>query len=134
MGLITYGANALLDSFLGDDHGTLIPSTVYVALYTTAPNTAGTGGIECSGGDYARVAVGNSDTNWLAASSGSKSNAAAITFPTASDSWGTVTHFGLCTAATLGNILYVGALTSPITVNIGATPYFEIGALVITAE
>lgn len=134
MGLITYGANAVLDAMLGTNHSSVFPNTVYISLYTTPPNTAGTGGVEVSGTGYERVAVVNDNTKWLAASGGQKSNAAAITFPEATASWGTVTHFGICTAATSGNIIYVGELSLSVTVNIGATPFFEIGSLVITAE
>ncbi|MDP9488130.1 MAG: hypothetical protein M3Q49_20465, partial [Actinomycetota bacterium] len=57
--------------------------TVYVALYTTAPDDAGAGGTEVSGGAYARVAVTNNATNWPAAVGGAKSNGVAITFPQA---------------------------------------------------
>ena len=69
-----------------------VPTTLYLALYTTAPTSAG-GGVEVSGGSYARVAITNNSTNWPASSGGgpgTKANGAAFTFPTASAAWGTI--------------------------------------------
>lgn len=135
MGLVTYGKNRILDSFLGDNKGTLFPATLYVALFTTAPNVSGTGGVEPTGNGYARVAVANTTAKWGNANLGSKSNADAITFPTCTTaSWGTITHWGFFDAATSGNVIYFAALTSPLLVTVGATPYFSAGGLVISAE
>jgi hypothetical protein len=98
--------NKLLDHMLGKTAYTM--PTVYVGLYTAAPTDAG-GGTEVSG-------------------------AAAVTFPTASASWGTVTHFGLFDAASAGNMLRWGALTTSKTVGNGDTPSFGIGTLVLTED
>jgi len=70
----------------------------YVALYTVAPTDAG-GGTEVSGGAYARQLAGLS-----VASGGLSSNAADITFPTATADWGTVVAVALFDAATVGNM------------------------------
>lgn len=89
--------------------------TAYVALFTTAPtDDTGTGAIEPPGGGYARVATtaGTSGT-WGAASTttdpttitNNGTGGAAITFPTATASWGNVVAFGLYDAATGGNLL-----------------------------
>jgi hypothetical protein len=121
--------NKLLDHMLGKTAYTM--PTVYVGLYTAAPTDAG-GGTEVSGGAYARVAT--TGATWNAASAGSSSNAAAVTFPTASASWGTVTHFGLFDAASAGNMLRWGALTTSKTVGNGDTPSFGIGTLVLTED
>ena len=82
------------------------PSGTYVALFTATPNDAG-GGTEVSGGSYARTAV-----TFSAASGGATSNSATVTFPTASASWGTVTHIGIFDASTGGNLLWHGALAA----------------------
>jgi hypothetical protein len=121
--------NKLLDHMLGKTSYTM--PTVYVGLYTAAPTDAG-GGTEVSGGAYARVAT--SGATWNAASAGSSSNAAAVTFPTATASWGTITHFGLFDASTTGNMLRWGALTTSKTVGNGDTPSFGIGTLVLTED
>ena len=110
------------------------PSALWIGLYTAAPTDAG-GGTEVTGGSYARVQRDPLDANWTAASStdGLTDNAAAITFPTPSANWGTITHFGIFDASTTGNLLIWGALTTSKTVNNGdPAPSFAIGALDIT--
>lgn len=82
--------------------------TAYVALFTTAPtDDTGAGAVEVSGGSYARVAT--SSSTWNAASTGTDpttiTNAAAISFPTATANWGTVVAAALYDAATAGNLL-----------------------------
>ncbi len=103
--------------------------TVYVALYTTAPDDAGVGGTEVSGGAYARVAVTNNATNWPAASGGAKSNGVAVTFPQATAAWGTVIAFAIWDAATGGNMLVSAALSASKAVQTGDTPVFGVGDL-----
>lgn len=126
-----YLENKVLDLVLGGNSFTP-PSTVYVALYTAAPNDAG-GGTEVSGSGYVRKDVANNSTNWPNASNGTKSNGVAIEFATASGGdWGTVTHFALFDAASAGNMLYYGALTSSKTVNNGDQARFATGALTVT--
>jgi hypothetical protein len=124
---------AALNGALGGSDFTQ-PGTVYLALYTVAPTSAG-GGTEVSGGSYARVAVVNNSTNWPAATGGgpaSKSNGAAFTFPTATAAWGTIVAWGLFDAASAGNGLYWGTLTNSRAVNTSDTPSFAIGTLTIT--
>jgi hypothetical protein len=96
------------------------PGTVYVALYTAAPSDSG-GGTEVSGGAYARQAITSNTTNWSApGTGGTSSNNNAITFPTATASWGTITHIGILDASSGGNLLMHAALTGgSVTVNSG---------------
>jgi hypothetical protein len=131
-----YLENAILDHVLGGGDFTR-PATVYVALFTDS-NTqtqrdAGTV-TEVAGSAYARVAVTNNATNWPAASGGSKSNGTAITFPTPTGSWGTVTAFGLYDASTAGNLLYHGDLTASQAVASGNTVSFAVAALVVSED
>lgn len=88
------------------------PSTVYLALFTSDPTDAGSG-TECSGTNYARQSVAFSRTNAVA------SNSSAIEFPTAGNSWGTITHFGVLDASSSGNLLYHGALTASKSITTG---------------
>lgn len=127
-----YLENAILDHILGGPDFTR-PATVYVSLHTADPTDAGTG-TEVSGNGYARVAVTNNATNWPAASSGAKSNGTTITFPTATGSWGTVSHFGIWDAATNGNLLYHGALNASKAIADGDTASFGVGDLDITED
>jgi len=106
----TYLANKLLDLPVGAVAFTA-PATLYFALYTSAPGVGG-GGTEVTGGSYARASLTNNTTNFPAASSGSKSNATAITWTTASASWGVVTAVGVFDAASAGNLLYFATISS----------------------
>jgi hypothetical protein len=123
----------LLDHVFGNVAYTA-PSTLHVALSTTTPNDNGSNFTEPSGNGYSRVAVANNATNFPAASAGSKSNGTAITFPTATGSWGTVTHFGLYDSASAGNLIGWGALTTSKSIVNGDTAEFAIGALIITLD
>ncbi len=110
------------------------PTVLAVALYTAAPGETG-GGTEVSGGSYARVQRDPLDANLTAASGtdGLTDNAAALTFPTPSANWGTITHCAILDATAAGNFLLYGALTVSKTVNNGdPAPNFPIGALDVT--
>lgn len=107
------------------------PSALYVSLHTADPGEDATGA-EVTGGGYARVQRNPGDSNWSAASAtdGLTDNVADLTFPAPSAAWGTVTHFGVWDAATAGNLLCYGALTTPRTINGGdPAPVFPAGAL-----
>lgn len=117
-------------------------STLYVGLLTAAPSDSG-GGTEVSGNSYARVAVTSSLANWAGTQSagsttassgtgGQTSNNSAITFPTPSGTWGTVTHFGIYDATSGGNLLFWGALTISKTINQSDTVTFPAASLSIT--
>lgn len=124
-----YLENALLDHVTGKTAYT--KPTAYVGLFTAAPSDAG-GGTEVSGGSYARKVTAGAD--WNAASGGSVANANAITFATASGSWGTVTHFGVFDASSGGNLLRWAALTANKTIGSGDVASFAAGALVMTED
>lgn len=112
------------------------PTTVYVALYTTAC-TDSAAGTEVSGGSYARVAITASAVELPGPTSGNGtiSNASPATFPAPSASWGTVTHWGLWDAATAGNALVCASLTTNKTINNGdAAPVFGIGGLTVQID
>lgn len=119
------------------------PATVYVGLWTTAGSlddtaTGSTANeVSTSGTAYARVSKTNDTTNWPVAtgsSTGIKRNGTAITWPTATANWGTVTQFALCTASTSGQILFWGDLTSAKAISTGDTASFSANALTITED
>lgn len=104
------------------------PATVYVRLYTAVTDAEAGTGTEVSGGAYAGTAV-----TFGAGANGVYTNSAAVTFPTATASWGTVTHFAIADAASAGNLLSViKALTTSRTVASGDTLSFAIGAISFT--
>lgn len=123
-----YLENEILDHITGK--GAYTSPTVYIAVSTADPTDDGSGIAEPSGNGYARVAT--SAATWNAASSGATSNAAAISFPTATGAWGTITHFALYDAATDGNILAHGDLDTPQAISNNQVLRFAAGELNIT--
>jgi hypothetical protein len=108
-------------------HGTaLTQPTLYVALFTDDPTDADTG-TEATSGSYARKA----HTAWTKAS-GVASNTTAVTFPVATGTWGTITHFGIYDAASGGNLLFHGALDESKTITNGETFQFDATYLSVT--
>jgi len=122
-----YLENKIIDHMLRNQAYTP-PSTVYVALFTSATDDTG-GGTEVSGGSYARQAVTLS-----AASGGASSNTANITFPQATAAWGTITHVALMDALTGGNMLMHSPLDESKTVNNGDTFKINAGDLDVTVD
>lgn len=122
----------LLDHVFGNAAYTA-PGTLHIALFTATPSDTG-GGTEVTGGSYARVAVTNNSTNFPAASGGAKSNGTAVTFPTATASWGTVVAFGIFDAGSGGNLLAWATLTTSKTISSGDTASFPIGDIDITLD
>jgi hypothetical protein len=101
------------------------PTAWYVALFTTDPTDAGSG-TEVSGTNYARQSVA------FTVSGDTASNDATITFPAAGSNWGTITHVGVYTASTSGNLLFHGAVTTSKSIDTGDTFQISSGNLDIT--
>jgi hypothetical protein len=117
--------NALINATLRNTSYTS-PSTVYVGLYTSDPTDANTG-TEVSGGSYTRTAV-----TMGAPSNGVSTNTAAVEFPQASGSWGTVGWIGILDASSSGNLLYHTALDTSKTISSGDIFKIAIGGLSVT--
>ena len=117
--LTDFANNKVLDCFFG---GVAIapPSTLYVGLSLTQSYKGGYIS-EPAGGSYARVAVPNDLTHFPSASAGTKSNAAAITFPAPTADWGSILSVFVADAAIGGNVLAMADLPAPATINGGAT-------------
>lgn len=101
------------------------PTHVYVALYTTMPNDAHVGGVEVTGGSYARQ-EGTFDSTGA--------NSVQIVFPTASADWGTVVGVGIYDHISSGNFLFAGALSVSRTIRNGDTFRFDVGNLKVTPD
>lgn len=82
------------------------PTTVYIALFTTATTGAG-GGTEVTGGSYARQACAFTAG---ASGTGAADNTAAESFTNMPAC--TVTHLAIMDASTAGNMLLHGPLTA----------------------
>ena len=105
------------------------PATHYLALYTAAPDETG-GGTEVttSGTAYARQSVSFTTTG------NTTSNDASVEYPTATASFGTVTHVGVFDASTGGNLMAYAALSSSKTIDTGDVFRVPTGDLDITLD
>ena len=104
------------------------PTTIYVALFTTATADDGSG-TEVSGGSYARQSIAFNSMSGV--TDGQTENTSQINFPQATANWGTVTHAALMDASTGGNMLCHTALDTSKTVNSGDTFKIAASAFVI---
>jgi len=122
-----YLENALINAVLRNTSYTS-PATVYVSLYTSDPTDADSGTeVSTSGTGYARTAV-----TFGAPSNGVSTNSADVTFPTATASWGTVTHIGIHDASTSGNLLFHTPLDTSKTIDSGDIFKITTGNLSVT--
>lgn len=103
------------------------PSTLYLALFTGAPGEAG-GGTEVSGSAYAR------QTAAFTVSGNTATNSASIEFPTATGSYGTVSHVGVFDASSSGNLLCYAALSASKAIESGDVFRVPAGDLDITLD
>ena len=101
------------------------PGTIYVGLFTAAPGEAG-GGTEVSGGSYAR------QSGSFTVSGNTATTDAAIEWPTATASWGTITHIGIFDASTSGNMIAYASLTASKTIASGDVFRIPTGDIDIT--
>ena len=119
----------LLDHALGTAEFTA-PEGVYLALFTSDPTDAGTGDeVSALGTAYASKVI-----TFDAAASGSAASAATVTFDAATGDWGTITHIGIYDAATSGNLLFHGAVTTSKTIESGDTFQVSAGNLTISLD
>lgn len=127
-----YLETAILNHVLGTPALTK-PAAVYLGLFVTTPDeSASPTGTEVSttSTGYQRQAI-----TFSAASNGSITGpSTAITFPTATGSWGSVTGWGVFDAQTSGNLLYYGSLSATKTITTGDTASVAAGQVVITED
>lgn len=125
-------ANELLDHVFKTTANT--PETnLYVALFTASPTDTGVAGTECTGGAYAREVC----NGWDAAAAGATDNTAAITFTTATASWGTVAWFMILndlTAILSANCLIWGTISPTRLIGIDDVAEYAAGALDATLD
>jgi hypothetical protein len=110
----------------------------YLSLHTSDPGVAGTQTTNEVTTDayasYARVAVARSASGWDTVST-SKKNHSLLQFPKCTGGSGaTITHIAIGTAdsPTAGQIIYSGALNSPLAVSNNIQPQLAAQALVTT--
>lgn len=128
--LSNYAENAWMGHLFGSAHTPA--ATVYLALATGDPGEAATGASMsevANSGNYARTAI-----TFAAAATRAVAQNAIVTFPQASGSWGTVTHYAIVDSAThgAGNVLAYGAFTSSFSPVSGNTPSVASGQVTVT--
>jgi hypothetical protein len=107
--------------------GSWTPTTpLKLALFTSDPTETGAAGTEVTGGSYARTNV-----TFGAASAGSAANNADVTFPTATASWGTVTHGIIYDNAGTPLAIWYGPLATSKTIDSGDTFRVPAGSLTV---
>ena len=128
-GFTNYTEDLVLDWLLTAGAATR-PTSWYAGLYTVAPTDTG-GGTQVSGGSYARTA----GTFTISGTSPSTAaNSAAIEFPEATASWGTVVAVGIFDASTAGNLLAYANLGTSASITTGDVLRFNAGALTVTLD
>lgn len=125
-----YWENAVLNHLF--DGSAYTAPTIHIGLSTADPLDNATGLAEPSGGSYARIATATTD--WDTSSAGATANTNELSFPEATASWGTCTHFALFDAGTAGNMLAHGSLSVAKTIGSGDTAKFAIGDLDVTLD
>lgn len=107
----------------------------YVALHSADPGEAGnqsTNEVDYPG--YGRVLVAR-NSGGFSVSGGNALNAGQIQLPTCTGGSATATHFSIGRLATgAGQIIYKGALLSPLSISNNITPQFAASALSITED
>lgn len=121
MSLSDYGENQMLNTFAAG-------GTYYLALFTAAPADTG-GGVEVSGGGYARQGV-----TFGTASDGTIKNTNVMEFPTATENWGTCTAWGLFDASSGGNLVWYGAVAPARELIAGDIYRVNVGNLVLMLD
>lgn len=125
-GLSTYAAEKFLNWLKGTSAGTA-PSDLYVALYSSDPTDAGSGGTEVT---TTIDATGRKEATFGAIASKKMSNDAEIDFGTA-DGAATVSHVAVFDASSSGNMIGSFALSPSRSVGAGDPVKFAVGDLVI---
>ena len=104
----------LVLNWLLTDGSATRPTAWYLALFTSNPDEDGSGTeVSTSGTAYAR------QTAAFTVSGNTASNSAAIEFPTATASYGTVSHVGVYDASTGGNLIAYAALSTAKVIDTG---------------
>ena len=143
-GISNYAELKILDHMLGTTAWTMPASGMFMALGTdtTPDDETFTELLILEVADpfddlgYDRQAVAfEAATSPGAAQSSSAGNTSVVTFgPATHASWGSVKSFALFDAATAGNMICYGALSSPVTIDVGDKCEFGASAIVIQLD
>lgn len=135
MAFSQYLADSLLLWLKGDNFPTPL-TTLHLSVHTGNPGTAGTGADVTTAVCGGRVGVSASlfttpATSQLSGGGRQISNTQAVSLTANASSAATLTHFGIWDAASGGNFLGYGVLSSERAVQIGDVLQFPVGQLII---
>lgn len=122
-----YLENALLNHLRGSAYS--VPAGLYIGLFSSAEGDAG-GGTEVT--TTIRPA-GRVATTFGAAAGGSMSNNAIADFGVSAGA-ATVSYFGVFDAASAGNLLFAGPVTTTLSVTAGINVSWPVGSLVVALD
>ncbi len=108
------------------------PAQLFLALYISDPTDNDTG-TEIQGGAYQRQQITFAAPTQVNGKATIQNNGE-IRFPVATSNWGTVSHFGIRTAQTGGNLLTYGAVPVPKLIENGDEAKFNLNTLSISAD
>lgn len=129
-GFSNYLQNAVLNYLKGTAMPTA-PASVFVALFNGDPTDAGTGGTEVT--TTIRTAGRVAATFGAITGNTSMANSALVDFGNAAGA-ASLTHFGLFSAASGGNLLFSGPLTVPMPVVATNPVNFPVGSLTVGVD
>ena len=137
MAFSQYFATQVLNWVKGSPFPTAL-SNVYISLHSADPGTAGTNADETNAitNSSNRTTISSSALGAIASATGggfeiTNTGVVQLTTAAANTTAITVTHFGVWDAATSGNFLASGQLTSSVDVELGDTVQFNISAMAI---
>ena len=137
MAFSQYFAMQVLNWVKGSPFPTAL-SNVYISLHSADPGTAGTNADETNAitNSSNRTTISSSALGAIASATGggfeiTNTGVVQLTTAAANTTAITVTHFGVWDAATSGNFLASGQLTSSVDVELGDTVQFNISAMAI---
>ena len=118
----------ILDHVFGGNAYTA-PATLYLGLHTSNPDEDDSGTeVSTSGTAYARQSIG------FTVSGNTATSSADVEFPTATASYGTVTHVGVYDASSAGNLIAYAALSASKNISTGDVLRVPAGDLDITLD
>lgn len=132
--LTDFCENKILDAIFGRRAWSGKPTTLHFSAWTVGPDDTGAGGTEVTGGGYARKAVAVDALEWSECTDAfgvGISNLNQIAWNMATASWGSITHIGIHTAASGGNLLAVIALAAPVPIGALNVLKAEAGSIVV---
>ena len=109
--------------------------SAWLFLATTTISDADTGAtvsVYEPGNNYSRVCA--SAVAWASAVAGTNGCilSATLSFPSSTGSWGTITHWGICSASVAGNLICFASVATEQTIGVDTIVQFTEGSISVT--